>query len=327
MAVIISGGEHCEANSIYLFNNNHNEDDQLYYESAIFYVNNDLPVQFAEVVKYNEYISRGVSLDEPTWKQEAVQSQQEYRIAGEIDQTISGIDEINYIIVTVNYLNEDVESSFLIPVENYKFDGLAYFRFGPGNYEIMISVPDMRKQDQSTFYYQGVAKINHQVTDIADQRALLPARGIQSDDPIIIQQAEQITTGLSSERAKAKAIFKFVAQHVAYDVQKAENDIFDIGDSALSTLQSGIGICQDYALLTVALLRAIDMEAHFIEGDAGERHAWVEVKVDGEWIVMDPTWGAGYVQEGTFHFHYNEKYFDPDPAFLAETHTRDGIVY
>ena len=69
------------------------------------------------------------------------------------------------------------------------------------------------------------------------------------------------------------------------------------------------------------------MEANFVEGDAGERHAWVEVKVDGEWIVMDPTWGAGYVHEGTFHFQYNEDYFDPDPAFLAETHTRDGIVY
>lgn len=38
-------------------------------------------------------------------------------------------------------------------------------------------------------------------------------------------------------------------------------------------------------------------------------------------------WGAGYVHEGVFHFNYNEDFFDPDPAFLAETHSRDGIVY
>lgn len=304
-----------------------NTEDELYYESAVFYVDNRSSTEFAEVIKYNEYISRGVSLYEPNLKQKARLSKQTYPIIGEIDQTIPGADDIDYLIITVNYLDEDLESSFLIPVADYKFDGLAYFRFGPGNYEVLISVPDLEKQDQSMFYYQGVAKVNHQVADIVDQRGLLPARGIESDDPIIIQQAEEIVVGLSNERDKAKAIFKFVAEHVAYDVEKAENDIFNIGDSALTTLKSGIGICQDYAFLAVALLRAIGMEAHFVEGDAGERHAWVEVKVDGEWLVMDPTWGAGYVQEGVFHFHYNEDYFDPDPSFLGETHSRDGIVY
>lgn len=304
-----------------------NEDDELYYEAANFYVNNLSPMQFAEVVKYHEYITRGIVLDEPTWIESAMLSDEAYRIAGEFEQTIAGTEDINYVIVTVTHLEEDLDSTFLIPVENYRFDGSAYFRFGPGNYEVVISVPDTEKQDPSKFYYQGVTKIQHQVTNIEDKRALLPGRGIESDDPRIIEQAKEITADLNSERAKAKAIFKFVAQHVSYDVEKAENDIFDIGDSALSTLDSGVGICQDYAFLTVALLRAIGMEAHFVEGDAGERHAWVEVKVDEEWLVMDPTWGAGYVQNGIFHFHYNEEYFDPDPSFLAETHTRDGIVY
>lgn len=304
-----------------------NEHDELYYESAVLYANNQVSTEFAEVVTYNEYVNRGIKLDEPTWKQDAVLSEQEYRIAGGVDQTISGADQINNIIVTVTYVDEDVESTFLIPVENYKFDGLAYFRFGPGDYEVMISVPDMDKEDQTKFYYQGVVKLNHKVVDIEDKRALLPARGIESHDSLIRQKAEEITAGISNQRDQAKAIYKFVAEHVAYDVQKAEEDIFNIDDSALTTLHSGVGICQDYAFLTVALLRANDMEANFVEGDAGERHAWVEVKIDGEWIVMDPTWGAGYVHEGTFHFQYNEDYFDPDPAFLAETHTRDGIVY
>ena len=304
-----------------------NERDELYYESAILYANNQSSTEFAEVVTYNEYINRGIKLSEPTWKQGAVLSEQEYRIAGEIDQTVSGADQINYIIVTVIYVDEDVDSTFLIPVKNYEFDGLAYFRFGPGDYEVMISVPDMDKEDQTKFYYQGIVKFNHEVIKIEDKRALLPARGIESNDPVISQKAEEIIAGISNQREKAKAIFKFVAEHVAYDVQKAEDDIFNISDSALTTLHSGVGICQDYAFLAVALLRANDMEANFVEGDAGERHAWVEVKVDDEWIVMDPTWGAGYVHEGTFHFQYNEDYFDPDPAFLAETHTRDGIVY
>ncbi|PAV31600.1 hypothetical protein CIL05_02775 [Virgibacillus profundi] len=305
----------------------YNEAEDLYYESASFYADNQTETVFAEMEKYNEYITRGVSLDEPTFHTEAVLDQQAYQVAGEIDPEAPGAADINYVIVTVKHLDENLESGYLIPVENYQFDGTAYFRFGPGDYEVIINVPDLEQHDQSMFYFQGVVKINHQVEGIVDERDLLPSRGIESDHPAIIQKAEELTAGLESEREKAKAIYQFVAEHVAYDVEKAENDIFNIGDSALSTLESGIGICQDYAFLATALLRAIGIKSHYVEGYAGERHAWVEVKVDGEWLEMDPTWGAGYVQDGQFHFHYNEDYFDPDPNFLAETHTREGIMY
>lgn len=305
----------------------YNQAEDLYYESASFYAGNAVYKEFAEKEKYNEYITRGITLDEPASQQEAVYNQLDYKIVGEVDKTIPGADKINYIIVTVSNLDEDVEAGYLIPVNNYQFDGLVYFRFGPGNYEVVVNIPDLEQDDQSVFYYQGVAKINHQVIDIKDERSRLPSRGIESDHPTIMKQGEQIVAGLTNDRDKAKAIYEFVAKNVTYDVKKAEDNIFDIGDSALSTLAAGTGICQDYAFLATGLLRAIDMDARYIEGDAGERHAWVEVRVDGEWLVMDPTWGAGYVKDGVFHSRYNEDYFDPDPAFLAETHTREDVMY
>jgi hypothetical protein len=306
----------------------YDEAEDLYYEAASFYADNQVEAAFAEMEKFNQYIERGVMLHEPAWNTKALQSNQEYRITGEIDPGMPGAEAITHIIVTVINLDaEDEEAGYVIPVENYQFDGLAYFRFGPGNYEVIVNVPDHERQNQSMFYFEGVARIQHEVTDIPDERGLLPSRGIESDHPVIIEQAEKITSGLTSDREKAEAIYQFVAQHVAYDVEKAEADIFNIDDSALSTLETGIGICQDYAFLATALFRAIGMEAHYVEGYAGERHAWVEVMADGEWLEMDPTWGAGYVQDGEFHFHYTDDYFDPDPAFLAETHTREGIMY
>ncbi|MFD2043563.1 transglutaminase domain-containing protein [Ornithinibacillus salinisoli] len=304
-----------------------NETDELYYDAATFYVENETDTAFAEMETYRTYIEHGVTLYEPTWKTAENWDQEEYRVAGEIDPSIPGADQITHIIVMMNYMDENLEAGYLIPVENYQFDGSAYFRFGPGDYEVVVNIPSMEQHDQSMFYFQSVAKVNHHVTDISDQRDLLPSRGIESDHPAIIQKAEEITAGVSNERDKAKAVFEFVSHHVAYDVEKAENDIFNIGDSALSTLESGIGICQDYAFLATALLRAVGMEAHYVEGYAGERHAWVEVNVDEDWIEMDPTWGAGYIQDGQFHFNYNEDYFDPDPTFFAETHTREGIMY
>lgn len=306
----------------------YNEEDDLYYEAASFYADHQGEKTFAEMEKFNQYIERGVTLHAPAWNEAALQTDQEYRIAGEIDPGMPGADAITHIIVTVINLDaQEEEAGYVIPVEDYQFDGLAYFRFGPGNYEVIVNVPDHERQNQSMFYFEAVARIQHEVNDIPDERGILPSRGIESDHPTIIDKAEEITAGLASDREKARAVYQFVARHIAYDVEKAEADIFNIDDSALSVLESGAGICQDYAFLATALLRASGMEAHYVEGFAGERHAWVEVMVDGDWLEMDPTWGAGYVRDGEFHFHYNEDYFDPDPAFLAETHTREGIMY
>lgn len=304
-----------------------NKDDDLYYDAATIYANNESHIQFAHMEPYNEYFTSGIILHEPTWSEENIQTTQAYQIKGEIDPSVTGAEDIHHIIVTMDYLDEDLEAGYVIPVEDHQFDDVVYFRFGPGDYEVKINIPDPNQGDDSMFYYRAIAKIEHHITNIADERDILPSRGIESDHPTLIEEAENITSGIQSEREKAKAIYKFVTENIAYDVQKAEDDIFNIADSALSTLQTGSGICQDYAFLATALLRAVGLEAHYVSGHAGERHAWVEVKVDDEWIEMDPTWGAGYVHEGVFYFHYNEDYFDPDPDFLAETHTREEVMY
>lgn len=305
----------------------YDEEEELYYEAATVYADNQSDFEFAPFERYNEYIDRGIHLDEPTLMKEAVHSKQEFPISGSIDQTIPHADQVTSMIVSVNHVEEEMESQYLIPVKDYQFSGDAYFRFGPGEYEVIISIPDIEQEDQSTFYYTSVAKINQEVIDVKDERGQLPSWGIESDHPTIIEEAEGITAGLEQDREKAKAIYEFVAKHVAYDVEKAENNRFDMHDSALTALETGNGVCQDYAFLATGLLRAIGMDAQYVEGHAGERHAWVEVNIDKEWVVMDPTWGAGYVQDGEFTFNYTEDYFDPDPDFFEETHTRNGVKY
>jgi len=305
----------------------HNEADDYYYTSGIVRIQNEVDKQFATVETYTDYFTSGVVLEKPSWTDPNILSEQAYKVKGKIDPSINVTDPVEHIIVTMTYLDEDLESGHIIPVENNVFEDDVYFRFGPGTYEVKINVPDYEKTDQSMFYYRTIAKTTYDVIDVPDERDLLPSRGIESEHPTIIAKAEEITAGLVTEREKAKAIYEFVAKNVSYDVKKAESDLFSVSDSALTTLQAGSGICQDYAFLATALLRAIGLEAHYVSGHAGERHAWVEVKVDGEWIEMDPTWGAGYVYEGQFYFQYNEQYFDPDPHTFQETHTREQIMY
>lgn len=303
----------------------HNPDDDYYYTSGILTVDNETKQQFATFETYSDYFTSGIQLEQPTNSISKQLKKQTYKIKGRIEEGLK--DPIKHIIVTMTYLEEGLESGYIIPVEDNIFEEDVYFRFGPGTYDVKINIPDNEKTDQSMFYYRTVAKITHEINDIPDERDLLPSRGIESEHPTIVKTAKEVTAGLLTEREKAKAIYEFVAKNISYDVQKAEADLFSVDDSALTTLQSKSGICQDYAFLATALLRAIGIEAHYVSGHAGERHAWVEAKVDGQWIEMDPTWGAGYVYEGEFYFQYNEEYFDPDPEIFQQTHTREQIMY
>jgi transglutaminase-like putative cysteine protease len=65
-------------------------------------------------------------------------------------------------------------------------------------------------------------------------------------------------------------------------------------DSAVDTILSGAGVCRDYAHVTVALCRALEIPARVVAVYAPglspmDFHAVVEVRVEGRWEVLDPT--------------------------------------
>jgi len=78
------------------------------------------------------------------------------------------------------------------------------------------------------------------------------------------------------------------------------------GDAA-HTLARRSGHCGIKAELLVSMLRARDIEARYVEGRPSEGnlpilkivpfsvHFWVEAKVDGEWLPLDPTPDRGIV--------------------------------
>jgi len=73
--------------------------------------------------------------------------------------------------------------------------------------------------------------------------------------------------------------------------------------SAIEAWDGGMGVCQDFAHLTLAVLRAMGLPGRYCsgyvhpDGDAevgatveGESHAWVEAW-SGDWVSLDPTAG------------------------------------
>ncbi|WP_077210661.1 transglutaminase-like domain-containing protein [Bacillus dakarensis] len=281
------------------------------------------PIEFS-----NMYLERGVTLETPLYGGEEAETT--YNIKGFIDPNAEFAADTTHIYVTTKK-GED-EALDVIPVEDYSFDGIFYLRFGPGTYDVTVSVPEIKEENSDYFRYFGFAKFEVESNAAEDLRDLLPSRGVQSDAPEIKELAKEITSGKETDREKAKAIYDYVAKNVSYDVQKYENDEFEWDDSALKTLDLKTGVCQDYAFLAIALLRASEIEARFVEGRAGGgilpgRHAWVEANVDGSWLTMDPTWGSGYVDDDRFVAAFNEDYFDPNMDEFKKTHTRTGVSY
>jgi hypothetical protein len=57
-------------------------------------------------------------------------------------------------------------------------------------------------------------------------------------------------------------------------------------------------------------------------------HAWVAVYVDNQWHLLDPTWGAGYLnQKQKFVAHFQPKYFLTEPAELVTKHLPEDPAF
>lgn len=134
---------------------------------------------------------------------------------------------------------------------------------------------------------------------------LQPSSKIESDHPFIISKAAKITAGALCDEEKARRIYASVLDHMTYNLDSPHRN-----QGALSALQNGSGVCEDYASLFVALSRAAGIPARQVYGYAdpgatgeiwklapgqafslrGCRHSWAEIYLAGRgWLPVDPT--------------------------------------
>lgn len=137
----------------------------------------------------------------------------------------------------------------------------------------------------------------------------------------------------ADDLTRVRAIYRWVTRHIAYDVAgfRAGN----YGDfTPEGVLRTRVAVCEGYSRLTQALGVAMGLRVEMVKGwskgysyKPGERfdgpinHSWNAVKVDGQWRLMDPTWGGGYMDEhGKFVREFQEHYFLTAPDAFAVDH-------
>jgi transglutaminase-like putative cysteine protease len=151
----------------------------------------------------------------------------------------------------------------------------------------------------------------------------------------------KITQGKSNDYERAFVICDWVSDNIYYDFDAYYNRSTTRTD-AIGVLETKRSVCEGYAQLSVALLRAAGIPERIVHGHALglsangmywdgvdhsiTNHAWIEIFIDGRWVIADPTWDSKneyrdgeYIYKGRIY-----RFFDVTPETLSHTHK---IIY
>ena len=168
------------------------------------------------------------------------------------------------------------------------------FSEGDGDYTITLY------SNVSGTSYTAAAKVSVSVKlqdELAPYLASTGEISFTKDCPVTTKAAE-LCADAETDAEKITAIHNYLAQNFRYDYDfssevtngSVKNYIPSTGD----TLESGKGICYDFAALFAAMCRSQSIPTQIQRGYLnGVYHAWNLVYLDGEWESVDLTVSIG----------------------------------
>ncbi|ABB14528.1 transglutaminase domain-containing protein [Carboxydothermus hydrogenoformans] len=196
-----------------------------------------------------------------------------------------------------------------------------YFNHGSGIYYLGFNKNGM----------SGVKVIKFAVYGIKDKSYIMLSGLVNSDDPLIIDTANKITSGLSDLKDKVKALHDFVVNTVEYNSDE-DNLTMENEKNSVQVLLTKKGVCRHYSYLFAALARAVGIPTRTVVGIAGGGHEWNEVYIDGQWLALDTTWDDqsqgviyDYYLKPDLLYHY--KIPEPYVYIFGETYGGFAVKY
>jgi len=132
-----------------------------------------------------------------------------------------------------------------------------------------------------------------------------------TEDSEAVRLAAELTKDAESDLDALTNIYSYVTSHIVYDDEKAATVETGYLPDIDETLDTGKGICFDYAALTSAMLRSVSIPARLVIGYVEDvRHAWIDVYIESRgwaenaiqfsgdnWTLLDPTLGSSTSDE------------------------------
>lgn len=119
--------------------------------------------------------------------------------------------------------------------------------------------------------------------------------------------AHYVTQGKISQLDKVTAIHEWITQNIAFEYAALSRKAYLVGVDPSSILKSKKALSTGFVELMNAMLTDVNVESETVRGyvhdaawEPGDltlepHHAWLAIKINGEWKLADPTWDAGYV--------------------------------
>jgi len=187
------------------------------------------------------------------------------------------------LLAEVTGQGEVVDEQFSLPVEDV-------VESEDGSREGLFLLPGLAPGENITltFEYLIDPQLASSATGEGEELGKDEAEPVSDD---ISAAARRVVRNSEGRDVRFAALQEFTHNHISYDLESPWRN----GD-AEQALKQAEGVCEDYALLLVALANAADIPARTVYGyvrgtnsESWTRHTWVEyLTEDGQWMGADP---------------------------------------
>lgn len=138
-----------------------------------------------------------------------------------------------------------------------------------------------------------------------------------------------IEENYKTEEEKIRAIYFFTANYLAYDLDNmfAMNLYESDENKVQKALITKKGICENFAAVFLDICHLNGIKSYQILGYTKQNgfvdyvpHVWCAALINNKWLLFDPTWASGYIQNKKFVKKFNEQYYVVSPSNLIKTH-------
>jgi hypothetical protein len=206
------------------------------------------------------------------------------------------------LILIVGKIVREIVLSFLL--------GLAGVTCSVSSY---ADVADMKAQFALSARPQSFEGISKSRLAMIDHYATKAPRALEGDlDSLVAYLVKPART----DQEKVRSIFKWITHRFSYSAHSSLPKGYFDSKALLALVGKGLA-CDGYGRVFAELAKRAGVEVQTIQGVAksdgslsqGPNHLWNAVKIEGKWLLVDPTWGAGYVSGARYTADSDEYYF------------------
>ena len=258
--------------------------------------------------------------------------QKYFQLSKEIQNSQKSI--INNLIYEISYF----KISIMYLIKNFNLKLSQFSEETKNNYNFLILKSENKSKEieyNNEDYLDNYNKLRENLLSNIDKEnlkaiVLLSPKKNESELSDLINYLKNETQNLNMLE-KAYVVFYWMAENIIYDkTEMKDNKNKDSTPEGI--YKYGKTICFGYSKLFAYIAKSIGIETEYIKGYAkgseynpGEQiektnHEWNAVKINDNYFLIDPTWGAGLLEENIHIKELDDFYFLPNPKHLIYTH-------